>query len=129
MGAMLGFVTCTVSISSASRTGRFSFSEVRSIEIRWNVGSFGLALRREAAAVADAAPIKAELQLHFTFWSLDPIAKLQSMPLRFEEEKFDFQLCRPERGRYRDRGAIDKSNTEMALDFVSVGVKVTGVLR
>lgn len=76
MAAMLGLVTCTVSISSASRTGRFSFSEVRSMEIRWNVGSFGLALRSEAAAVADAAPIKAELQLHFTFWSLDPISKL-----------------------------------------------------
>lgn len=73
MAAMLGFVTCTVSINSASRTGRLSLSEVRSMEIRWKVGSFGLALRREVAAAADAAPIKAELQLHFTFWPIKPI--------------------------------------------------------
>lgn len=73
MAAMLGFVTCTVSINSASRTGRLSLSEVRSMEIRWKVGSFGLALRREVAAAADAAPIKAELQLHFTFWPMESI--------------------------------------------------------
>lgn len=58
MAAMFGFVTCTVSINSASRTGRLSLSEVRSMEIRWKVGSFGLALRREVAAAADAAPLR-----------------------------------------------------------------------
>lgn len=80
MAAMLGLVTCTVSINSASRTGRLSLSEVRSMEIRWKVGSFGLALRREAAAAADAAPIKAEHQLHFTFWSIDPIENYNLCP-------------------------------------------------
>lgn len=93
MAAMLGFVTCTVSISSASRTGRLSLSEVRSMEIRWKVGSFGLALRREVAAAADAAPIKAELQLHFTFCPMEPIDNYTVMPLCFEKELFNFQFA------------------------------------
>lgn len=81
MAAMFGLVTCTVSINSASRTGRFSFSEVRSMEIRWKVGSFGLALRREVAAAAVAAPIAAELQLQLTFLPMDSIGKLLSFAL------------------------------------------------
>ncbi|WVZ01901.1 hypothetical protein V8G54_022707 [Vigna mungo] len=39
----------------------------RFMDMRWKVGSFGLAEIRAVAATADAAPIIAELQLHFTF--------------------------------------------------------------
>lgn len=67
MGAMLGLVTWTVSRTSASRRGRLSLREVKFMDMRWNVGSFGLAEIRAVAATADAAPIIAELQLHFTF--------------------------------------------------------------
>lgn len=42
--------------------------EVKSMEMRWKVGSFGFAERRAVAATADAAPMKAEVQFHvFTF--------------------------------------------------------------
>ncbi|GLU19168.1 hypothetical protein SLE2022_354320 [Rubroshorea leprosula] len=64
---MLGLVTWTVRRSSASRTGRLSLKEVRPMEMRWKVGSFGFALRSTVTAVADAAPIKAEVQLHLAF--------------------------------------------------------------
>jgi len=37
------------------------------MDMRWNVGSFGLAEIMAVAATADAAPIIAELQLHFIF--------------------------------------------------------------
>ena len=60
-------VTWTVRISSASMWGKLSLKEVRLMEIRWKVGSLGFALKRAVAAVAVAAPIKAEVQLHFTF--------------------------------------------------------------
>ena len=66
MGAMLGLVTCTVRISSASITGKLNLKEVRLIEMRWKAGSLGLAMTRAAAAVADAAPTSADVQLHFT---------------------------------------------------------------
>lgn len=93
MAAMLGFVTCTVSINSASRTGRLSLSEVRSMEIRWKVGSFGLALRREVAAAADAAPIKAELQLHFTFWPMEPIDNYSVFPSVLRRKSSIISIC------------------------------------
>lgn len=67
MGVMLGLTTCTVRMTSASRTGNLSLNEVSLIEINWNVGSFGFAVTRAAVAVAATAPIKAEFQLHFTF--------------------------------------------------------------
>ena len=67
MGMMLGLVTCTVSIKSVSIIGNLSLNEDKLILIKWNVGSFGLALIRATAAVAVAAPTKAEVQLHFTF--------------------------------------------------------------
>jgi hypothetical protein len=41
---------------------------VKLIEIRWNVGSFGFAERIDVAAIADAAPIIADVQFHFTPW-------------------------------------------------------------
>lgn len=53
-------------MTSASRTGMLNLNEVRLIETRWKVGSLGFADRRAVAATAEAAPIKAELQLHFT---------------------------------------------------------------
>ncbi len=58
-------------MSSASRTGRLSLKESRLIEIKSKVGSLGLAEIRAVAATAEAAPIRAELQLHFTFFSMD----------------------------------------------------------
>ena len=54
-------------MSSTSRTGRLSLNEVRLIDITWKVGSFGFAEISADAAAADAAPIMAELQFHFTF--------------------------------------------------------------
>lgn len=64
---MFGLVTWTVRISSASMWGSLSLKEVRLMEMRWKVGSLGFALRRAATAVAEAAPMNAEVQLHFTF--------------------------------------------------------------
>ena len=54
-------------MSSTSRTGRLSLNEVRLIDITSKVGSFGFAEISADAAAPDAAPIRAELQLHFTF--------------------------------------------------------------
>lgn len=70
MGAMLGLVTWTVRRSSASKRGKLSLKEVKDMDMRWNVGSLGFAEIRAEAATADAAPISAELQLHFTFLSI-----------------------------------------------------------
>lgn len=63
---MLGFVTCTVKIRSASTTGRcFKSNDFGLIDISSNVGSFGRPIASAVAAVAAAAaPISAELQLH-----------------------------------------------------------------
>ncbi|CAL5357193.1 unnamed protein product [Camellia sinensis] len=66
MGTMLGLVTWTVRMSSTSRTGRLSLKEVRLMEITSKVGSLGLPLINAAAAAADAAPTRAEDQLHIT---------------------------------------------------------------
>lgn len=63
---MFGLVTWTVRRTSASTTGRLGFKEVKLIEMRWKVGSFGFAERMEVAATAEAAPISADVQLHFT---------------------------------------------------------------
>ena len=52
---------------SASITGRLSLKEVRLMDTNWKVGSRGLPRIIAAAAVADAAPTRAEVQLHFTF--------------------------------------------------------------
>ncbi|KAL4318507.1 hypothetical protein GQ457_18G006220 [Hibiscus cannabinus] len=41
--------------------------EVSLMEMRWKVGSLGLALMRAVAAIAEAAPTKAEVQLQLTF--------------------------------------------------------------
>lgn len=125
MAAMFGFVTCTVSINSASRTGRLSLSEVRSMEIRWKVGSFGLALRREVAAAADAAPIKAELQLHFTFWPMEPIDNYSV----FEKELFNsfslpMNLSHNSQGRAKD---INFENTEVTFDISCCCVYCMGI--
>lgn len=64
---MFGLVTWTVRRTSASKRGKLSFRDVKFIDIRWNVGSLGFADIRAVVATADAAPIIAELQLHFTF--------------------------------------------------------------
>lgn len=37
------------------------------MDMSWKVGSLGLAPTRAMAAVAEAAPIRAEVQFHFTF--------------------------------------------------------------
>lgn len=54
-------------MSSASRSGRLSLKEVKLIDIKWKVGSLGFADTIAVAATADAAPMIAELQLHFIF--------------------------------------------------------------
>ena len=66
-------------MTSASRTGKLNLKEVRLIEMRWKAGSLGFAFMRAAAAVADAAPIRAEVQLHFTVLPMP----LQKLPLFF----------------------------------------------
>lgn len=65
---MFGLVTWTVRRTSASTTGRLGFKEVKLMEMRWNVGSFGFAERIDVAATADAAPIIADVQLHCDFF-------------------------------------------------------------
>lgn len=66
IGTMLGLVTWTVKKSSGSREGgKFGLRFVSWIEMRWNFGSLGLAIRSAAVAVAVAAPIRAEPQLKF----------------------------------------------------------------
>lgn len=67
MGVMLGLLTWTVRVRSALMLERLILKEVSLMEMRWKVGSLGLALMRAAAAVAEAAPINAEVQLQFTF--------------------------------------------------------------
>lgn len=59
-------------MSSASTTGGFSLKEVNLIEIRWKVGSLGLAETIAVAAIADAAPTRADpqLQLQLRFFSI-----------------------------------------------------------
>lgn len=66
MGVMLGLLTWTVRVRSALMLERLILKEVSLMEMRWKVGSLGLALMRAAAAVAEAAPINAEVQLQFT---------------------------------------------------------------
>lgn len=64
MGVMLGLVTWTIRISSASRTGRLSLKDVRLMDINSNDGSLGLAAIMAAAAAADAVPMSAELHMN-----------------------------------------------------------------
>ncbi|KAK8661195.1 hypothetical protein V6N13_052093 [Hibiscus sabdariffa] len=63
---MLGLVTWTVRVRSALMLERLILKEVSLMEMRWKVGSLGLALMRAVAAIAEAAPTKAEVQLQLT---------------------------------------------------------------
>ncbi|KAK8628988.1 hypothetical protein V6N13_077847 [Hibiscus sabdariffa] len=83
---MLGLLTWTVRTKSASTWGRLNLKELSLIETRWKVGSFGLALRIAATAVADAAPTNAEVQLHFPFLPILLVGSYEdNLILRFAE--------------------------------------------
>lgn len=53
-----------------SRLVRLSLKEAMSIDIKSKVGSLGFAEMRAVVPKADAAPIRAELQLHCPFWPM-----------------------------------------------------------
>uniref|UniRef100_A0A7C8YVH6 Uncharacterized protein n=1 Tax=Opuntia streptacantha TaxID=393608 RepID=A0A7C8YVH6_OPUST len=65
MGTMLGLLTWTVRVSSASNAGKLNLKEVRSMEMSSKAGSRGRATIKATAAAAVAPPTVAEVQFHF----------------------------------------------------------------
>lgn len=65
MATMLGLFTWTVKINSASKAGKLSLKDVKSMEMTSKAGSFGLAVISAAVVAAVVAPIMADGQLHF----------------------------------------------------------------
>ena len=68
MATMLGLLTWTVRVNSASKAGKLSLKAVKSMEINSKAGSLGFAAISAAVVAAVVAPTRADIQFHF--WAL-----------------------------------------------------------
>jgi len=100
-----------VRMSSASRTGMLSLKDERLIDIKWKVGSLGLAEIRVVAATADAAPIRAGPQLHCTFLPMlfGGNYRLLLLPcIAYSVQKWSYSGGKRSRGTRRNMGWIGR---------------------